>query len=123
VTALLLKAVPELQERYRRELDLYAGEVPGQYVVFGFVLKPYLRNTLASHLSPPILKRVFSFFEEMATSLDIEVVNLLQVGIFETLVGEPNNLATAWRYMGEETKKIACETARTRRCEQNLPTH
>ena len=61
------------------------------------------------------------FFEQMARSSDIRVANLLQVEIFERLVREPNRLATAWKFMGPETKKIARDTARIWRCEENLP--
>jgi len=57
----------------------------------------------------------------MAISPDIQVTNLLQIEVFEWLVGESRDLSTAWKYMGEETKNIARRTARIRRCEHNLP--
>ena len=68
-----------------------------------------------------MLKRVFNFFEEMARPSDIQVPNLLQVGIFEWLVGDKAKISVAWTYMGQETKKIARDTARIRRCQENLP--
>lgn len=57
----------------------------------------------------------------MAKSNDAEVVNLLQVGILERLVAEPQRLATAWAQMGPVTKAIARETADTLRQGRNLP--
>jgi|ERR1700694_2999928 len=118
----LLTALPELRERYEQGLGWWQGpEPPGQYVVFGFVVDPVLRDLLSSNKEPAMLKRVFNFFEEMARSSDIQVPNLLQVGIFEWLVGDKAKLSVAWPYMGQETKKIARDTARIRRCEENLP--
>jgi hypothetical protein len=118
----LLSALPEFQERYKRELGWWQGpEAPGQYTVFGFVASPVVRELLASNDEPALLKRIFDFFENMARSADVQVPNLLQIEIFEWLVGDPERLAVAWKYMGEQTKTIARQTARTRRCERNLP--
>ena len=55
----------------------------------------------------------------MANSSDIQVPNLLQIEIFEWLVGEPEMLAVAWNYIGEGTKAIARSTARTL-CRENI---
>lgn len=118
----LLSAVPEFQERYKRELSWWQGpELPGQYTVFGFVAKPVVRELLNSNKEPALLRRIFNFFEEMARSSDTQVSNLLQIEIFEWLIGDPERLAAAWKYMGEETKAVARRTARIRRCEENLP--
>lgn len=118
----LLSVVPEFQERYKRELSWWQGpEPPGQYTVFGFVAKPAVRELLSSNKESALLKRIFGFFEEMARSSDIQVPNLLQIEIFEWLIGDRERLATAWKFMGEETKAVARRTARIRRCEKNLP--
>lgn len=119
----LLAAVPQLEERYKEEAQWQhdVGGKPGQYDVVCFVLKPFLRELLDRDESLNLLQRLFDFFEQMARSSDIQVPNLLQVGIFESLVGEPKRLVTAWKFMGPETKKIARNTARIWRCEENLP--
>jgi hypothetical protein len=122
VTEDLLSAVPEFQERYDRELSWWQGpELPRQYVVFGFVVQPAVRELLVSDREPVLLKRIFDFFELMARSSDVQVPNLLGIEIFEWLVGDPESLATAWKYMGDETKRIARTTARIFRREQNVP--
>jgi hypothetical protein len=119
----LLRAVPELEARYDKETRWQSdvGGKPGQYDIVCFVLKPFLLESLDSSKNSALLLRVFAFFEEMARSSDIEVPNLLQVGIFESLVGQRERLATAWKFMGPETKKIARNTARIWRREENLP--
>jgi hypothetical protein len=80
-----------------------------------------VKEALKSNVDDDLLQRVFAFFEGMASSQDIEVVNLLYVGIFEAWVGEADTLSRAWKYIGENTKKIARETAHSRRCGDNLP--
>jgi hypothetical protein len=122
VSNLLLEDFPEFRARYEQGLSWWQGpEQPGQYVVFGFVLEPVLRELLNAGTDSTLLKRIFGFFETMASSSDIEVVNLLQVGIYESLVSERGRLAAAWIYMGEKTKGVARRIARIRDCEHNLP--
>ncbi len=111
-------AVPEVQDKYPALLSWYSD--PDPYTLFAFVLKPVLKPALKSEDSL-VLLRIFRFFEQMACSSDIKVPNLLQIQIFEWLVGEPENLTTAWKYMGDETKNIARRTAQIRHCEDNLP--
>ena len=119
----LLLSIPELKPLYDKDAEWQAkvGGRPGQYDVVCYVLKPFLKQLLDSDNDSDLLKRIFVFFEEMARSSDLQVVNLLQVGIFEGLIGERDRLAAAWKYMGEETKAVARRTARTLRFEQNLP--
>lgn len=118
----LFTFLPELRDRYSRELSWWQGpDRPGQFVVFGFVVSPTVRELLASNGQPALLERAFAFFEEMARSPDIQVVNLLQIEIFEWLVGDPVRLAAAWEYMGPNTKDVARRTAKIWHCEKNLP--
>lgn len=117
----LRAAFPELREAYGKELDFWGGEEPGQYNVWGFVLSPFFRDLLKSDQDPDTLERIFGFFEEMARSDDVQVVNLLQVEELEYLIGEPARLSRAWRYMGEKTKQLTKETAKIWKCEDNLP--
>ena len=123
VTDAFLYAVPELRERYKQEFKWWAeGPEPhGQYIFFALLAVPAVRELLDLNYESILLQRIFDFFEEMARSSDIEVVNLLQIAIFEWLVADKHGLATAWKYMGEETKAIARETARIWRREDNLP--
>jgi hypothetical protein len=113
------EAVPEVEQHYPGLVSWHPE--PGLYTLFDCALRPVFTPALDSGMDTSLLKRIFDFFEEMACSSDIQVVNLLQVEIFERLVREPNRLATAWKFMGPQTKKIARDTARIWRCEENLP--
>jgi hypothetical protein len=117
----LFRTIPELRNRYRTELAWWGeDDAPGAYIVFGFVVEPYVQECLDADRRGD-LSQVFDSFEQMAKSSNAEVVNLLQVGILERLVAEPNRLATAWIHMGPVTKAIARETADTLRLRRNLP--
>ena len=120
----LIDAVPEIRPRLEKEFEWRTkiGGHPKPYDVVLFVLKPLLKELIDLQTDDGLLQRIFDFLEQMARSSDLEVVNLLQVGIFEELVGEPERLSVAWKYMGKETKAIAQRTAKIRRCEQNVPT-
>jgi hypothetical protein len=119
----LISAVPEIRSRYNEEFATYGDERPGQYLVFGLALNPFLFPLLSAseRENEEVLRRVFSFFEEMAQSSDIQVVNLLWVEELEPLVTNRDLLARAWTYMGERTKLLAKETAKIWRSEQNVP--
>jgi hypothetical protein len=122
VTGELLSAVPEFRERFNRELAQWKPpELPGPYVVFSFVVKPALRDLLTADRQPVLLRRIFDFFEGMASSSDVQVPNLLGIEICEWLVGDPLRLSIAWQYMGEETRKLTRNTARSLRRESNIP--
>jgi hypothetical protein len=119
----LINAVPEMKARLENKFERQteAGGSPQPYAVVVLVLKPFLRELLDQQSNSGLLQKIFDFLEEMASSSDIQVVNLLQVGMFESLVREPDRLAAAWKYMGERTKAIAHRTARIWSCEHNLP--
>lgn len=119
VEQVMKEAVPEVHEHYAELLSWHPE--PGLYTLFNCTMWPVLSPALDSGKDTALLKRIFSFFEEMACSSDVRVVNLLQVEIFERLVAERTKLATAWKFMGPETRKIARNTARIWRREENLP--
>lgn len=119
----LLSALPEIQPRYEKDAWLLSDwqGAPTLYSVFGLVLKPFLTETLELNEDSSLLTRIFEFLEGMASSRDPEVVNLLGVGVLENLLGYPNQIARAWKYMGPETKKLARKMARASRREANVP--
>lgn len=116
----MLKSVPEIQEDFDTFLQSNMGcDVP--YSVFESVFRPFAKKALLMNWDEALIQRVLRFMEEMATSSDIEVVNLLWISVFEVWVGESETLAKAWRYMGEETKLVAIDAATRLQCKKNLP--
>lgn len=119
----LLGALPEIQPRYEKDVWLisdFQGK-PTLYLVFGLVLKPFLTENLELNKNSSLLTRIFEFLERMARSRDPEVVNLLGVGVLEDMLGYPDQVARAWKYMGPETKKLARKMAGISRRGANVP--
>ncbi len=119
-----LERFPELweriQARYAPHYNLKT-QIPGSYPLFEGILKPRVIELLESGTGDDLLKRIFTFYEEMARSQDQEVANLLWKSMLEPLVYEGKLIAEAWKYMGEKTKDQAREIATRRGWEENLP--
>jgi hypothetical protein len=119
-----LERFPELWDRIEKK---YAAcynlktQIPGTYPLFEEILKPRVIELLDSSADDDSLKRIFSFYEEMASSQDEEVVNLLWKSILEPLASDKQLIAKAWKYMGEKTKALAREIAILRGWQGNLP--
>jgi hypothetical protein len=105
----MLKAVPELKQAYKEELELWDGEDPGLHNIFGNVFNPYLVNLLKSGRNREKLERIFSFLEDMAHSSDPEVINVLYVTILERLGGDDGTPVIAQHFMGPKTKIMSQE--------------
>lgn len=117
----LLRAVPELESAYEREVKSWQGDKPGAYIVFEDLVHRFMVPLLRLDRETGVLERMFGLFEQMAASEDREAVNLLWVAELEFLIGQPELLQSAWRYMGPRTKAMAREAAAVYRCEANLP--
>jgi hypothetical protein len=116
----LLAAVPEIRQRYDAlQEDIGPDVLP--FPVFELVLEPFVKGALKSKADTDLLRRVFAFIDEMACASDIEVVNLLHVGIFESWVAEPETLRLAWKYMGKATRQVATDVAHQLHRGENLP--
>jgi hypothetical protein len=119
-----LERFPELWDRIEKK---YAAcynlktQIPGTYPLFEEILKPRVIELLDSSADDDSLKRIFSFYEEMASSQDEEVVNLLWKSILEPLASDKQLIAKAWKYMGEKTKALAREIAILRGWQVHLP--
>jgi hypothetical protein len=104
----LLEAIPELPEEY---VDPAWVEEDLAYPIYGvggfasFVTK-LLRSPVRDE---GLLRKCFSFVEELAISLDKDTRDLVYVGFLESL-GEPrldkDFISLARRYMGPETLQM-----------------
>lgn len=103
---------PALRDEYRRMLDDWEDEVPGQTIVFDDVISPYLIGLLRSPMSNDVqLRRVFAFFEAMAQHEDQHVRDVLAVTVSEQILGEPEIYDIAQSLMGSTTRRIVDATA------------
>jgi len=104
VISRLFDSLPRAKDAY----DLW--DMPGDplpYIVFGFLEESFFTPAIVADKDSALLVRIFAFLEEMASSSDSEVVNLLSVGLLEAWAGDPDTFRKAFRRMGPQTKKLA----------------
>lgn len=115
----LVQAVPHLREQYEALLADWAGvdlntgfpedNLPGQYIVYEDILKPYLLDLLYDESATEELQRIFTFLEELANHPDPEVPNLVGVAILEAF--DSTDLLRASKYFGPGMAKLAGDSA------------
>ncbi len=125
IEKLLIARFPELNEPMARTFGSYYDlrtETPQAYPLFEDVLQPFLMDLLASpDPTTPVASRIFAFLEQMASSSDLEVVNLLWIAILESLVFDGVAIRKAWAMMGDRTRSLSREVALQRGWQENLP--
>lgn len=108
----LLKEFPEISRRYAEELawiqDTFQDqETRGQTIYFDRCFCDYIGRLLVSERQDNVkIKKVFVFLEDMATSEDQEVRNLLQVTVLEYLRSWYLLQSRSEKLMLPETKKM-----------------
>lgn len=117
----LRAAFPDLEEAYQERVRRAPGELPSNYEVVGFVLKPKLKQELAAGTITDFVRRSAAFFERVCTSGDIEALNVIWVKIFEWLINEPQMLKLAWPALGKHTRATIKDAGRRWGAESNLP--
>ncbi len=79
----------------------------GIYVIWGLGVMSCVLELLQDPIhNKALLQRIFDFFEEMATSEEEEVRELLMYSTLETLDDDKEVLKIALSFMGNETKKL-----------------
>ena len=108
----LLKEFPEISRRYAEELawiqDTFQDqETRGQTIYFDRCFCDYIGRLLVSERQDNVkIKKVFVFLEDMATSEDQEVKNLLQVTVLEYLRSWYLLQRESEKFMQPETRKM-----------------
>lgn len=104
---ILKKRFPEIlhSKKYLEQAGFYElfNETP--YVFFEDVFSAFIIEKICAR-DKKMLHRIFDFIEEMATSDDIEVRNLAQVGLLEALWCDKRTHKISVRYMYPNTKKL-----------------
>lgn len=81
------------------------------HVYFCLVVCPYVYDLLKKD-DKEKLKKVFSFFEDMATDPDVEVQGVLQFSVLENITTESEEIyKAAQKYIGPETKTFVNQVA------------
>jgi hypothetical protein len=124
IEKVVLERFPELAGPVEQTFGSYYDlktESPEAYPVFESVLQEFVVKLLEANDNDPLIRRIFSFFEEMASSVNINVVNLLWIAILKPLLSQPEHVESAWKHMGERTKEMSREIAQFEGWQENLP--
>ncbi len=107
----LVEAVPELCADYEENKSFYSEEAFKDHLIYGMVLNPSLIEWLNKNDNPELLIRVFDFLEELASSSDWKIRNVVTITVCERIDSDERALRAAHRYMGLNTRKLADEIA------------
>ena len=107
----LIEAIPELRTEYFENKRFYSREAFKGHLIYGTVLNPHLMKWFDEEDNPELLARTFDFLEELASSEDEEVRNVVTVTVCERIDDSDKALQVAHRYMATNTRKLADEIA------------
>lgn len=102
------EAVEELEQRFPEieyPLDFEENYRDLAYIVYEDIFNKFIIKMFRED-NEELLLRIFDYMEEMASSDDIEVRNLLQVGILEELWSERLTFNRARKYMWPKTREL-----------------
>jgi hypothetical protein len=106
LTAELARVLPELRIPVETEKRWWKGEAPGQHVVFGNILLPFLVQELERGDRPEVLSRAFSFLENLARNPDVLVREVVQQSVLAGLCGEQPWSSQLAKVLGPESKRL-----------------
>ncbi len=101
ICSALIDRFPEVFDLYENE---YESELRWPHVIYENYFVRYIKRVLRSGSEQTA--GIFEFLEDMATSADQEVRNLLQVSVLEALADRDDTRKLMQPLMGPETRKI-----------------
>lgn len=105
----LIEMLPELQEEYRKIIEWYGTDYPGNHNIFCDVFNPYIINLLEKNNNKVLLRKSMNFLNLMAESEDLEVINVLKVTVLERIGDSMEWLEAAKEYMSPKLIKLSNE--------------
>ena len=100
----LMSRFPELDLLFKEQIEFWEGEDMPPHCFMGDVLNKYVTELLRKNSDAQQIKKIFQFYEEMASSDDWLVRNLLQVTLLEYLWDEDYVFKNALENMQPKTR-------------------
>ncbi len=112
-----LAAFPEFTDSYKQEFDYWVDwdKPPGIYLILGLIVFPRLVSLLDTGEDQQLTRRLFEFFEGMASSKERNVIDVLGLEVIHKLLHDPDRLRKAWPYMGGNMREVAKGAAKALR--------
>ena len=102
----ILSYFPEFQKEIYNELSFWGDDEVPKHCLFGNCFNNNLKNLLDYMKNIDLIRRIFKFYEYLATEGDDEVKNLLQVTLLEPLWDDSCIYRKALSFMGANTLAI-----------------
>lgn len=99
-----LEAMPEIRDAYEKEAAHWTEGKMGPYNLFDIIAMPRVISQLNGSGHDEELRRTFEFFEDLASHPNIEISNVIGVGVCEELCCHEAALQKAVKFMGRRTK-------------------
>ena len=110
LTRRLVETLPELGTAFAEEQAWWGEEVVPPHIAYGDVLIPLLEELLVSQGDEPLLSRAFSLLEELSSSDDPLVQEVVTDTICEYIVDRPALYSPAKGFMGGKTAELCKRT-------------
>ena len=105
----LIDEFPELGQAYRRELEWWGSETPGQHIIYGDLFTPHVVGLLRSGDDPAAIARAFGLLEQMISSDDVRVQEVAVVTVLEALEGNATYFLLAKPHLGPLARRAVEE--------------
>lgn len=102
---------PSTTEAYNKSVKEY-GKVL-ETVVVEDVFMPQILELLNKDTDSQLLENIFTYFEEIVSSDDLHLINVLSITVLEILGNDKKILETAKKYMGKKTKVLQIKANET----------
>lgn len=104
IIAKTLEAIPGIRDEFEKEAAHWTEEKMGPYNLFDIIVMPRVISQLNGNGHDDELRRTFNFFEELASHPNVEISNVIGVGVCEELCCHEAALQKAVKFMGARTK-------------------
>lgn len=108
-TKTLLERIPAFTKARSSSPSLMSYDDDSPYLVygdFGFFLAEQLKTRHSRAANEEVIRECFDLLGEMLTSCDPEIVNLAQVGVFETLIDSTDTLTQVKEYLRDNAAAV-----------------
>ncbi len=110
----LITSIPELREKYEKELEWWGTERPGPHIIYGDLLTPHLIAAIERNDGAEI-RRVFDSLEILAAHPDPKVQEIAAFSVCERLTDNSDWMKTARSYMGPAMTAVCSQTEESMR--------
>ena len=104
LTERVLRAIPEVEPEYFKELEWWGEDSPGIYNLFTFVFEPFITDSLLRDTPPA--RRAIKLLNDLAAEGDPAIKDVLICCVAEEWVSRPEVMQVVMPRLNDELKSI-----------------